>query len=115
MSNSGLIKGKEGNKERSVTFGELCAVALLTSISLIFYFSFEEIHKLEKHHHSLIFMMPFLAIAWIVFVIPLFMYMSYLDDFKRLNPIIPTHYIRIATRCYKALSKNNLKVREKDM
>jgi hypothetical protein len=36
-------------------------------------------------------------------------------DFKGLNPIIPTHYLHIARKAYRAFSNNNMRVREKDL
>jgi hypothetical protein len=36
-------------------------------------------------------------------------------DFKGLNPIIPSHYLHIARKTYRAFSQNNMRVREKDL
>ncbi len=37
------------------------------------------------------------------------------DDFKRLYPTNPDHYIKICKKAYSALGKNNFKVSEKTM
>jgi hypothetical protein len=61
-----------------------------------------------------------LQMATIASIVPLCMYLSFREDFtspggNRLNPLLPHHFITIATTAWKALSSNNFKVAEKDL
>eukprot|EP00775_Hariotina_reticulata_P006128 gene6128-6367_t len=42
-------------------------------------------------------------------VIPMFMLISFQDDFKSLNPANPVHFFAICKRCYAAVARNNMK------
>lgn len=58
---------------------------------------------------------PSFQICVIGSIVPLLMYITFFDDFKHLNPLLPQHYARIMARAFRALAKNDLKVTEKNL
>eukprot|EP00894_Picocystis_sp_ML_P001475 jgi/Pico_ML_1/51992/g2774.t1 len=71
----------------------------------------------KTNHIPLIYipLLPVLAAGAIAAVIPLVMFLSYQEDFEKLNPLIPSHYLFLAKKTMYALKTNNWKVSAKDL
>ncbi|GFR39772.1 hypothetical protein Agub_g257 [Astrephomene gubernaculifera] len=112
MAQDGLL---DQRKKRFLTPKAFCAIFLGASLSAVFYATLHYIHAEGVSHPALLMLLPPAAITWLVMMIPIFMFIAYQDDFKQLNPLIPTHYILIAKRCFKAMKDNDFKVSEKNL
>jgi len=112
MAPHGLL---EGHAKLRLSVGSCCAAAMLVSIFYGLYFGlhYTQHHVLDKPYLMILY--PPAAMSTIGLMLPLLMYISYQDEFKGLNPILPHHFVRIAMRCYSAMGKNNMKVAEKDL
>ncbi|KAG2448637.1 hypothetical protein HYH02_006524 [Chlamydomonas schloesseri] len=73
------------------------------------------IHTEGIAHPGVLMLLPVCTIAWLALLIPLLTFVAYQDDFKALNPLIPTHYILIAKRTFTAMKNNDFKVSEKNL
>lgn len=107
--------GLLGNRRRRPTPQAACAVLMAASVLGGLYLALHWVQDHLRHYPFLVILFPPLAMASIAVVIPLFMFVSYQDDFKNMTPLNPRHFILISKRCYSALAKNNMKVTEKDL
>mmetsp|Transcript_4308 Transcript_4308/g.9336 ORF Transcript_4308/g.9336 Transcript_4308/m.9336 type:complete len:114 (+) Transcript_4308:162-503(+) len=103
-----------GSKKRRINSGIISAVVLICAISGLFYYLLHNLKITDVAHHPfLVVFLPVFGMGWIASVTPLFMYMTYQDDFRSLNPLVPSHYALILKRCFNAMKDNNFKVSEK--
>lgn len=71
----------------------------------------------KTNHIPLVYipLMPVMAVGAIAAVVPLAMFLSYQEEFDKLNPLIPSHYWFLAKKTMHALKTNNWKVSAKDL
>ncbi|GIL80824.1 hypothetical protein Vretimale_9415 [Volvox reticuliferus] len=112
MAREGIL---DRRKKFVLTPQTFAALFLVVSLSAVFYALMHKIHDEGVAHPALLMLLPLPTILWLVLIIPLFIFMAYQADFKGLNPLIPTHYVLIAKRCFKAMKDNDFKVSEKDL
>ncbi|GLC59467.1 hypothetical protein PLESTB_001490600 [Pleodorina starrii] len=112
MSQEGILDQRKKFRFTPQTFA---ALFLALSLSAVFYALMHKIHDEGVTHPVILVLLPIPTIFWMLLMIPLFMFIAYQADFKGLNPLIPTHYIQIARRCFRAMKENDFKVSEKNL
>jgi hypothetical protein len=58
---------------------------------------------------------PFIGLASILATLPMFLYLSFASDFKRIHPLRPKDYAFLCRRLLFAAQQNNLKVTSKEL
>lgn len=105
------LRPRKGVSPRAVMAGFLAAAAFVG-----YYLIMHSLHiTTAAAHPGVIMLLPPITVLLIAFVLPLFMFMAYEDDYSNLNPLLPHHYFKIAYKSYQAMQRNNWKVSEKDM
>lgn len=104
----------EAQKKRNVVR------AVLTILMIAGFFgslvaSVTTIAEFLEHHPHLRFLFPLFGAGAVLLIIPLGVYLTNQGDFPDINPIIPTHYFRLARRCLVAMIENEGKVSGKDL
>ena len=71
-------------------------------------------------HPAAVMMLPPMTIIYIASVLPLFMFLSYQKDYRGpngaiLNPLVPSDYLLVVQKSFKAMKDNNFKVSEKNL
>ncbi|EIE26703.1 hypothetical protein COCSUDRAFT_32248 [Coccomyxa subellipsoidea C-169] len=118
MAKEAPILGKKGISEAQKRTNNVRAI--LTIILMVTFFgsmiaSVTSIADFLEHHPELRFLFPLLGAGSVLLIIPLGVYLTNQGDFPDVNPIIPSHYFRLARRCFVAMVENDGKVSGKDL
>ncbi|GAX85739.1 hypothetical protein CEUSTIGMA_g13154.t1 [Chlamydomonas eustigma] len=92
------------------------AIVMIVMFSAVYYHFILNLHLNELAAHPAVIMaMPPLTILWGLSIFPLLVFLSFQDDFRNVNPLLPSNYRDIFIKSMKAMQSNGFKIREKDM
>ncbi|PNH02288.1 hypothetical protein TSOC_011768 [Tetrabaena socialis] len=115
MVQTGLIDKRKKGLREYITVPSVSAVTLIGSLTAVFYMALNKIHTEGIAHPGVVMLLPIATMSWVIGILPIFMFLAYQDDFRQLNPILPSDYFVIAKRCFKAMLDNDFKVSEKNL
>jgi len=92
------------------------AIVMIIMFTSLYYHFLSNLHLNELASHPAVIMaMPPLTIVWGFSIFPLLVFLSFQDDFRNVNPLVPSNYRDIFLKAIKAMQSNGFKIREKDM
>lgn len=101
--------------KRNLSLGRLLACTLVGGVLTAAY---HLVHYMQVHiqeNFLFVVLLPPIAVATLGLVLPLLVYITFHDDFRHLNPLVPLHYYQIVVRCLRALERGGGKVSIKDL
>lgn len=93
----------------------LAAALLLAGIAAGFCSSVVYLETHAKANPLVILCFPFLGVTCIFLAVPLAFFLSFEDEFKRINPLNPAHFAFLVKKTYQSLANNQWKLAAKDL
>eukprot|EP00878_Enallax_costatus_P010610 GHUV01011083.1.p2 GENE.GHUV01011083.1~~GHUV01011083.1.p2 ORF type:complete len:112 (+),score=30.66 GHUV01011083.1:632-967(+) len=111
MADLGLLGGHRRRFNASCISAALLILVILAGLYAFLHYAQAHIAR----NPFVVMLFPPVAAGSLAAIVPLLMFITYQDDFKKLNPWNPLDFYTISKRCYQAMARNNMKVAEKDL